>query len=132
MNLDQKSLLVGWQKLSPFMVVHNKAQYQRAADTLDTLLDTVGEDQSHPLYDLLDTLGTVIHAYEEKHHPMPDVAGADMLAWLMGEHGLTQSDLPEIGTQGVLSEILSGKRDLNVRQIKMLAVRFNVSAAVFF
>jgi HTH-type transcriptional regulator/antitoxin HigA len=29
----------------------------------------------------------------------------------MDEHELTQSDLPEIGSQGVVSEILSGKRD---------------------
>jgi transcriptional regulator with XRE-family HTH domain len=45
----------------------------------------------------------------------------------MEEHGLTQSDLPEIGSQDVLSEILRGKRELNVRQIRALATRFHVS-----
>ncbi len=30
--------------------------------------------------------------------------------YLMEEHGLRQSDLPEIGSQGVVSEILNGKR----------------------
>ena len=49
----------------------------------------------------------------------------------MEEHGLTQSDLPEVGSQGVVSEILSGKRELNVRQIRVLAQRFGVSSAVF-
>ena len=49
----------------------------------------------------------------------------------MEEHGLTQSDLAEIGSQGVVSEILSGKRELNVRQIRALAERFHVSPAVF-
>jgi HTH-type transcriptional regulator/antitoxin HigA len=49
----------------------------------------------------------------------------------MEERGLKQSDLSEIGTQGVISEILSGKRQLNVRQIKMLSKRFKVSPAVF-
>jgi HTH-type transcriptional regulator/antitoxin HigA len=39
--------------------------------------------------------------------------------------------LPEIGTQGVVSEILSGKRELNVRQIRALAERFNVPPGVF-
>lgn len=34
-------------------------------------------------------------------------------------------------SQGVVSEILSGKRDLNVRQITQLAARFGVSPAVF-
>jgi HTH-type transcriptional regulator/antitoxin HigA len=49
----------------------------------------------------------------------------------MEEHGLTQSDLPEIGSQGVVSEVLRGKRELNIRQIRALARRFQVSPAVF-
>ena len=49
----------------------------------------------------------------------------------MAEHDLRQADLPEVGSQGVVSEILSGKRELNVRQIRALAGRFGVSAAVF-
>ena len=49
----------------------------------------------------------------------------------MAEHDLAQTDMPEIGSQGVVSEILSGKRDLNVRQIARLAARFGVSPALF-
>ncbi len=49
----------------------------------------------------------------------------------MDEHGLTQSELPEIGSQGVVSEILNGKRELNARQIRALGMKFKVSAAVF-
>jgi HTH-type transcriptional regulator/antitoxin HigA len=55
----------------------------------------------------------------------------DTLNALMKEHGLKQSELSEIGSQGVISEILSGKRQLNVRQIKLLSKRFKVSPAVF-
>ena len=50
---------------------------------------------------------------------------------LRQEHDLSQSDLSEVGSQGVVSEILSGKRALNVRQIRALAARFHVSPAVF-
>jgi HTH-type transcriptional regulator/antitoxin HigA len=49
----------------------------------------------------------------------------------MEEHGLKQNDLKELGSQGVVSEIMSGKRNLNVRQIKNLSKRFKVSAATF-
>jgi hypothetical protein len=45
--------------------------------------------------------------------------------------GLQQADLPEVGSQSVVSEILNGKRDLNVRQIRALVKRFHVSPAVF-
>lgn len=47
------------------------------------------------------------------------------------QHGLRQSDLPEIGSQGVVSEILVGKRELNIRQVRALSERFGVSAATF-
>jgi HTH-type transcriptional regulator / antitoxin HigA len=49
----------------------------------------------------------------------------------MEEHDLKQSDLKELGSQGIVSEILSGQRRLNVRQIKALSKRFNVSPATF-
>ena len=49
----------------------------------------------------------------------------------MEEKNLTQKDLSILGSQGVVSEILNGKRELNVRQIKALAEMFKVSPAVF-
>ena len=54
-----------------------------------------------------------------------------VLRFLMQQHGLRQSDLPEIGSQGVVSEVLADKRELNARQIRRLARRFGVSPAVF-
>ncbi|MCL4872214.1 MAG: transcriptional regulator [Anaerolineae bacterium] len=111
--------------------IRNEAEYDQAFDRLNTLLDEVGTDENHPLYGLLDTLGTVIQAYEETHYPMPASSGADMLRHFMAEHHLTQSDLSEVGSQGVVSEILCGKRELNVRQTRALAQRFQVSPAVF-
>ncbi len=63
---------------------------------------------------------------------MPDLPPNEMLRFLMQAHGLSQKSLPEIGSQGVVSEILSGKRKLNARQISALASRFNVPESVFF
>ena len=131
MILDIHQLTETWQRLAPVMVIRDDAQYRQAQDTLDTLLDEIGENDAHPLYDLLDTLGTLIHAYEEDHHPIPDTPGREVLRLLMDQHNLRQFDLPEIGSQGVVSEILNGKRDLNLRQIRFLAERFSVSPAVF-
>jgi HTH-type transcriptional regulator/antitoxin HigA len=54
-----------------------------------------------------------------------------MLKYLMEPHGVRQADLAEIGSQGVVSEILSGKRQLNLRQIRALAARFHVLPSVF-
>jgi HTH-type transcriptional regulator/antitoxin HigA len=120
-----------WTAISPLLSLRNEQEYDWAVERLNRLLDEVGADEQHPLYTLLDTLGTLIHAYEEEHHPIPECSGVDVLRLLMDEHGLTQSDLPEIGSQGVVSEVLRGKRELNIRQIRALAKRFQVSPAVF-
>ena len=126
-----QELHIHWTAISPLLSIRNEPEYDLAVELLTRLLDEVGADEQHPLYTLLDTLGTLIHAYEEQHHPMPECSGVDVLRFLMDEHGLTQSDLSEVGSQGVISDILRGKRVLNVRQIRALAKRFRVSPAVF-
>ena len=120
-----------WAAISPLLVIHNEQEYDLAVERLNRLLDEIGTDDQHPLYTLLDTLGTVLHVYEEQHHPMPKCRGAEVLRFLMEEHELNQSDLTEVGSQGVVSDILRGKRELNIRQIRALAKRFQVSPAVF-
>jgi HTH-type transcriptional regulator / antitoxin HigA len=59
------------------------------------------------------------------------VSGVEALRYLMREHGLNQGDLPEVGTQSVISEILSGKRQINLRQVRLLSERFGVPVDVF-
>lgn len=131
MTLVNKELQAHWTNIAPLLSIRNKREYNAAIKRLNELLDEIGDNENHPLYSLLDTLGTLIHAYEEEHYPIPDATGTEVLRFLMDEHGLTQSDMPEVGSQGVISEILNGKRELNVRQIRSLAQRFGVSSAVF-
>ena len=131
MTVIPQELQQHWTAVSPLLSIRNEHEYDLAVARLNGLLDEVGTDEQHPLYTLLDTLGTLIHAYEEEHHPIPESSGVDVLRFLMDEHDLTQSDLPEIGSQGVVSEVLRGKRELNIRQIRALATRFQVSPAVF-
>lgn len=131
MTILTNQIQTHWKNIAPLLTIQNEREYDDAVERINQLLDEIGENESHPLYSLLDTLGTLIQAYEEEHHPVPEVKGADVLRFLMDEHGLNQSELPEVGSQGVVSEILNGKRELNVRQIRALAERFKVSAAVF-
>jgi HTH-type transcriptional regulator/antitoxin HigA len=113
------------------LTILNEREYDRAVRRLNTLLDEVGTDERHPLYGLLDTLGTLIHAYEEEHFRDPEPNGPEMLRYFMEEHGLKQSDLPEVGSQRAVSEVLRGKRELTANQIRALASRFHVSPSVF-
>ena len=131
MTVMSPELQQHWTALRPLLSIRNEHEYDQAAEWLNRLLDEVGTNEQHPLYTLLDTLGTVLHAYEEQYHPIPECSGVEVLRFLMEEHALTQSDLPEVGSQGVVSDILRGKRELNLRQIRALAKRFHVSPAVF-
>lgn len=131
MSISTKELLHHWATIRPILTIRNEREYDQAIKRLNALLDEIGTDERHPLYGLLDTLGTLIHSYEEEHLPLPPISGGEVLRFLIEEHGLTQASLPEVGSQGVVSEILRGKRELNVRQIRALAKRFGVSPAVF-
>ena len=131
MTLMIQDIQSHWAAIRPFMTIRNEQDYDRLVGQMNQLLDEVGTNEDHPLYEFLDTLGTILHAYEDKHFQVPQASGIEVLEFLMEEHGLRQSDLSEVGSQGVVSEILNGKRDLNVRQIRALARRFQVSPAVF-
>lgn len=120
-----------WAEIAPYLTINNDLEYDQAIARLNSLIDEVGANTVHPLYTFLDILGIVIEAYEEQHYPIPDCSGVDMLLHFMDEYSLSQSDLPEIGSQGVISEIINGKRELNIRQIRALAKRFNVAPGVF-
>lgn len=121
-----------WQFVAPLLrKPKTEADYDRLVQALDELLDLTGEDEAHPLNSLVDIIGDWIEAYDLEHRPMPVASGVDVLRYMMREHGLTQSDLPGVGAQSVVSEILSGKRQLNLRQIRWLAARFKVSMETF-
>jgi HTH-type transcriptional regulator/antitoxin HigA len=115
----------------PLHAIRNDADYEKAVAALNRLLDAGAANENHPLADLVNTLGSLIGEYDDVHYPAQEVSPLAMLRFLMIENSLAQSDLPEIGSQGVVSEILSGKRDLNVRQIKALSARFHVPPGVF-
>ena len=110
----------------------NNADYEKLTGILDLLLDTVGEDENHELIGLVDVISHMIAMYDEqKNYQIKNLSGISALKFLMEQHHLKQSDLPEIGSQGVVSEVLQGKRKLNVTQIKKLSKRFHVSSDTF-
>ena len=77
-------------------------------------------------------VGELVAAWERTHVPMPAaMSAAEVLRFFMAGHGLRQSDLPEIGNQSKVSEILSGKRAINLRQAKALSERFAVPLETF-
>ena len=61
------------------------------------------------------------------------ISGVDILEFLMEQHSLRQVDLvDELGSQSIVSEILSHKRKLNSQQIYTLSKRFGISPSAFY
>ena len=113
-----------------------EADYNRALALIDAIFNEAGdssilENPDHPLSNLLDWITLAVREYEAEHYPIPPSSPRDALRFLMEQHDLKQSDLPEVGSQSVISEILSGRRLLTARQIAVLAGRFKVSADLF-
>lgn len=133
-HLQVKYLLPAWEifrNTTDIAPIRDEAHYQRMTAMLEALLDEAAGNETHPAMGLVDIVGDLIEDYEAEHHPLPDVTGVQALKFLMAQHSLRQSDLHEIGSQGVVSEILTGKRELNIRQIRALGERFGVSPATF-
>jgi HTH-type transcriptional regulator / antitoxin HigA len=122
-NAAVKDAISHWKHLAT--IVHepqNDDEYQKLVAFLDKLLDIVGENESHELMGFVDFISHIISVYDEEHNDsFKKATGIQALKFLMQEHGLRQADLPEIGSQGVVSEILNGKRKLNIDQIIKLS-----------
>jgi len=133
-RLTPAALLPAWEafrQATDIAPIRDQAHYERMSELLEMLWDATEGDQTNPLWELCELVGELVHEYQNKHHKQPEATGLDALRYLMEEHGLRQSDLPEIGSQGVVSEVLAGRRELNLRQVKALGQRFGVSPATF-
>lgn len=121
-----------WNHIAPIVKYpKNNKEFNELVSQLDELLEIIGDNENHRLIGLVDTLSNLIASYEEQHFKAPAIKGTAALKLLMNTHHLTQADLPEVASQGVISEILHEKRALNVRQIKLLSKRFNVDPSTF-
>jgi HTH-type transcriptional regulator / antitoxin HigA len=112
-------------------VIASNRQHEEYLSVLDKLAS-----KEHPTRDeekYSEVLMTLIEAYEEVHHPVPDASPVEILRTLMVANDLRQKDLvPIFGTERIVSDVLHKKRDLNKNHIEKLSKRFNISPAVFF
>lgn len=116
--------------------IESEAQYHEALEVMDELV----EDYENNLI-LIEALSNLIARYEDNCDSLfdfnrrqddidPSIA---TLRVLMHEHKLSLSDFEnEIGKKSLVSQILSGKRNLTRDHIQRLSNRFNISPALFF
>ncbi len=81
---------------------------------------------------LFDLLVVLIEKFEEEHYPIEDASPHDILLHLMEENNIKQADLVGIlGSRGVVSEVVNGKRQISKNQAKALSNFFHVDVGLF-
>ncbi|MBD3610369.1 MAG: transcriptional regulator [Gammaproteobacteria bacterium] len=134
MTMALQRVMDEWQDLAPVLSLpKTETEYEQLLEAVDSLMQLVADEPEHPLQSLLDVLVRNIEEYEEARYPTPVVSPEEVLRFFMQQHNLKQSDLPEIGSQGVVSEILNPEkpRKLTLGHINELSERFGVSPAAF-
>lgn len=118
-------------KLFPPRPINSEAEFLATQQVIDSLIDR-GELTTDE-QDYLNVLGTLVYEYEQKQQPVPDIQGVELLKALLVEFGLRQKDLlPIFKTDSIVSEVLSGQRQLTATHIRQLAQFFHISPAAFF
>jgi HTH-type transcriptional regulator/antitoxin HigA len=111
--------------------ITSERQHEEYLSVLDKLASKENATKEEEKY--AEVLMTLIEAYEEEHHPIPDASPVEVLRSLMEANDLRQKDMVLIfGSESIVSEVLHKKRSLNKTHIAKLSKRFRVSPAVFF
>lgn len=114
----------------PLVSIRDDAHLDAAVTVIDGLIDKATRSAAEAY---LGALTDLVETYENAHVIFPAQTGVNALRSLMEENGLKQEDLvPVFGTQSIVFEVLSGKRNLTVKYIENLSAYFHVSPAVFF
>ena len=122
------------KKVSKFLMkfqINNNEDLDNAIIWAEELTDLF-EEGSNEMEPLLDYVLNCIEKYEEEHYPVKESSPVEMIKFLMDQHGHKQKDLTDIAPKSAISEILSGKRALNINHIEKLSKKYNTNPSVFF
>lgn len=108
--------------------IRTKADYEWALAEISPYFDNQPEPGT-PEGDRFDVLADLIEAYEDRHHPIPDVEPIDLLKAHMAATDRSQADLAALfGSRPRASEVLNRKRALTVDMIHKLSSEWHIPA----
>ena len=131
LSLEGKKTYVKLIKAFPLISISDDASLRSAQKMLDRLFEHEPLNDGEEAY--LATLSDLIEHHEEHNVDMGQATDSDVLRTLMDAHKLNQSEFAEkIGiSKSIISELLSGKRQLNRQQIDAIANEFGISKDTF-
>jgi HTH-type transcriptional regulator/antitoxin HigA len=111
--------------------IETEADRQRVLPIINDLMRK-GENLSPEEVRLLRLLASLVAAYESRSFPIEPLETHVLLKTLLQERELRQKDLlPIFGSEGIISDVLTGRRAVGKKKAKELAEFFNVSYKLF-
>jgi HTH-type transcriptional regulator / antitoxin HigA len=103
--------------------LHTEADYEWALSEVERYFDHHQPEPGSPEGDRFDVLATLIEAYENEHHPIPDATDpVDVLHFAIEDMGRSQTELAQIlGSRSRASEILARRRPLTLDMIRRIS-----------
>ena len=121
-----------WDMVAPVVSTpKNPEDYGVLLDNFEQAMTLFGKRDNSPFTGLITAMSHAAMEYEGNITNELKGNGLDALRYLIKLHRIQQNNLKEIGSQGVVSEILNGKRSLTLRHVRALAKRFKVSPSTF-
>ncbi len=114
-------------------IIESDAEYERIEEIFNRLISKGEEKLSPEENRLFGLLANLMEEYEARTlEPIQDMSPREILTVLMRENNLKQTEMTEIfGTQSIVSEVLTGKRDITKLQAKALAEKFSMKIEAF-
>ncbi len=110
-------------------MITSEAEYDRALEAVEKLMRC---DRTPEQAAIMKLLVTLIENYEDTHYPIEQSSPQEILEHLMEVGGIKQADLVGIlGSKGVVSEVVNGKRSITLAQAKALREFFHLSQSLF-
>jgi len=107
------------------IVIDSDAELARARALVDSLMTSDKPADTARLT----AQARLIAAYEQEKWLPRRPKTAEVLRYLMDQHGLRRSDLvPLIGSAARVSEVLRGRRELSLAMVQRVRARFGVPA----
>jgi HTH-type transcriptional regulator/antitoxin HigA len=111
-------------------LIHNEKELEAYTEALFAL--TALKRPSRSEREAIALLTLLIERYEQENYPIPDADPISLVRFLIDHEGHSQRDLiREFGSESAVSMFLSGQRQLNLRQVRALSMRFKLPSDAF-
>jgi HTH-type transcriptional regulator/antitoxin HigA len=107
--------------------IRNDNDLAAAIAEIDALWDAPAVS---PQRDRLDVLATLVEAYENREHPVPDADPIEVLLFAIEDMDRSQTELGDVlGSRSRASEVLNRKRPLTLEMIRKINEKWHIPIA---